>query len=99
MSDLVWEEPPAPIGGGKYRWHKYADVAEQLKAKPGEWARVGEFDRDSRAGTLSQTIRLGRDAFGPRGSFEATVRTIKSGRVGESIVHVFARYIGAPNSS
>ena len=93
MSDLVWEDPPAPIKGSA-KWHRYADVAESLKAKPGQWARVGEFTQPSQAGGLSSRIKSGRDAFCPRGSFESTMRTIKSDRAGQRIIRVYARYVG-----
>ena len=85
MTELKWEEPPpaarGPLG--------YEETAQQLKAKPGQWAIVATFPRRSNAGTLSHNIRIGRTAaWQPAGDFEAVSR-----KVGEE-VRVYARYLG-----
>lgn len=48
---VTWEEPP-PAQRGRYDW---AAIAAQLRAKPGEWAKV--FDRDLTS--VVNAIRIG----------------------------------------
>lgn len=84
MSDtLIWEQPPARRGaaGGT---DKYDALTEQLKSRPGQWARVPEH-LVSKPLALASSIRYGKTkAFQPEGSFEASAR-------GE---FVYARYVG-----
>ena len=39
-------------------------------------------------------VRQGRSGFEPKGAFEATSRTIKSGVEGQKVIHLYARYVG-----
>ena len=94
MSDLVWEEPPPPISGGTKATPKYAAIAEKLKARPGVWARIAVFARSSLVAAPMIAVRQGRSGFSPKGAFEATSRTIKSGQEGQKVIHLYARYVG-----
>lgn len=49
-SQVEWEEPP-PARVKRYDW---GEIAEQLRARPGEWAKVFENDKTS----LVTAIRL-----------------------------------------
>jgi hypothetical protein len=89
MTELKWEEPPHADqrrpGGAK----RHAEVAAQLKSRPGEWARVAAFDKDTRSRTYAHYIRRGGlAAYRPDGSFEAVSRTV------DGEYRVYARYVG-----
>jgi hypothetical protein len=64
-------------------------LADTLRAKPGEWANLGE-----RSSSVAYNIRKGQGAFAPEGSFEATTRATKGNRA-----LVYVRYIGAPEEA
>lgn len=87
-SVVRWEDPPParnnyPRGVGHSRW---AGVADELRARPGVWALLGEH-----AAGLSTHIRLGQMlCFAPSGDFDAVSRVV-DGRV-----LVYARYLGDP---
>jgi hypothetical protein len=91
-----WEEPPhSPRVGcaGKQFSHKWTALAEQLQARPGEWAIV-----DPRAGYAGQRlyavaygIRRGMTvAFSPGGEFDAAVRRV------DGVDVLYVRYVGEP---
>lgn len=81
-----WGEPPAGRKGGG---RAHAPIAVVLKSKPGEWARVGDYDSARISSQMAYVIRTGRlAAYAPAGSFEAV------GRLGE----VWARYVGEPDA-
>jgi hypothetical protein len=64
---------------------RHLAIAEALRARPGEWARV---ERDGNAG-LAHHIRNGKiKPYQPAGVFEATSRRTPAG------VDVWARYVG-----
>lgn len=88
MVKIVWEEPEGRSRGVRASRYHWAEIAEQLKSKPGEWAMVGE-NLPLGSGTY---INMGRiRAFQPSGSFEATTR----GRTEDGKAKkVYARYIG-----
>lgn len=72
---------------------KYLEQAEQLKARPGDWALVFEGVSQStgnnvRKGTLA--------AFRPEGAFEVATRNQRrpDDGVGDSVVDVYVRYVG-----
>jgi hypothetical protein len=73
---------------------KWRPVADQLRARPGQWAVIAEGAiRDQNQ--LLGYIRSGSGPFAPRGSFEASQRTDPDtvslhGRTGK----VYARYVG-----
>lgn len=88
MSTLVWEEPPDK-GVSKQVWHK--DVARELEANPGRWARVGSYATSNSASAVALQIRQGKiSAYEPPGAFEAAARTVNSEP------RVYARYLGDP---
>lgn len=75
-------EPPAPKNTPPLV--DWEPTAAQLRARPGEWAKVYTHDSTPRAGALAQTIRGGRaNAWKPVGAFEARARGLD----------VWARYV------
>lgn len=69
--NIVWQDPPAD---GRSRW---AEVANALRARPGQWALVASGASSS----LATQIRSGRRvAFRPARSFEATSRKRPDGK-------------------
>lgn len=87
MSEVVFETPPAVVRKGRTPDSKYVEIAQQLMARPNEWAIVLERGHQ----TTAARIRSGRiAAFRPKGKFEATAReTDEQGRC-----KVYARYVG-----
>lgn len=62
-SALDWEEPPPP----RSRRYDWAAIAEQLRARPLQWAKVFDHDRAS----LATAIRIkGISALNPDDGFE-----------------------------
>lgn len=93
MSDEVlrWEAPPERHGNAApAKPLKYQAAADQLRAKPGEWAVLAEGKTPSSAGGLAARIRRGVGAFAPAGSFEAR----QIGPASGSVSKVYARYVG-----
>lgn len=65
---VEWEDPPEKV---RYDWEA---IAKQLRARPGEWAKVFEQDR----ATLVNAIRLGGiTAIKPDKGFEWKTRNNK----------------------
>lgn len=82
MDELVFEGPPPPRASRP----ELREVAQALRARPGEWARVGQFVQ---ADMLAANIKRGKPVvFAPKGSFEAVSRRIN----GEFFL--YARYVG-----
>lgn len=88
--ELEWTPPPKMPK--PYRRHQ--QIAEELRNRPGQWAKVGTFDNTRYAYTITRAIREGtwpgkngkENWYGPAGTYEAT-----------HIKHdVYARYVG-PN--
>lgn len=80
------ELPPANFGRKNPLHTKYAGIADELKANPGEWGLVGENLPTS----LSYAIRNDTQAaFRPAGHYESTVRNTTRNRS-----DIWARYIG-----
>lgn len=70
MGDLIWEDPPAAVVN-RQRKTLYSAVAEQLRSRPGVWAKLpGERTKGTAAG-LAQNIRRGAMKDFPKGQFEA----------------------------
>lgn len=83
--------PAAPRRSVRHR-----EVAEALRAKPGEWAPVGVYSGVQSAHTISRLIRGGSGsvvAYLPAGSFEACTERGSDG------VRVYARYVGGAGAS
>ena len=88
-SSLVWEEPPASRGGrGVSAYQK--QIADELKARPGEWAKVATGKTND---GLASAIRRSTGAAFRDGLYEA-----RSVKVGEKNFDVYARYV-SPNES
>lgn len=81
MSDagIVWEEPPAAHT-------KWATIAEALRSRPNEWAKVAS---DVWPATAT-SIKTGRAAGFTVGEYE----TRSVGIPGSQKANIYARYIG-----
>jgi len=91
MVDIDWREPP-PDGrdGSVGRPSKWAPIAEELKKKPGEWARLKENVRD---GTVTRFKNGTVKAFAE--GFEVVSRRIEGDNEGPPyMVDIYARYVG-----
>lgn len=90
---IRWEDPPlsrSRNGGRPADTYssRYQAIADQLRARPGEWALVDEFEGIHNRG-LATKIRLGSMlCFTPAGDFEAVARR------GRGMVRTYARYLG-----
>jgi hypothetical protein len=86
---IAWEEPPADGRGQHERIAPWPEIADALKARPGEWARVTEGQKATTARTLAYRINTGKFvSFRPAGAFEAVSRKQGDG------TFVYARYVG-----
>lgn len=75
-------ELPVTTGRDPNAWQ---NEAAELKARPGQWARVATKQTTSSAGTLASRIKEGQiRAFIPAGHFQAVIRGMD----------VWARYVG-----
>lgn len=89
---IRWEKPPPsrrlggyPVGQGKSRW---AAVAEELRAHPGEWALIAESPLGVNGGLATQ-IRMGHMVcWSPAGDFDAETRRA------DGVRKVWACYVG-----
>jgi len=80
---VEWKNPPEPISG--VGSHKWASIADELRAAPHVWALVAE----DISASLSTHLRNGRTTGWPKGDFE--IRSVTSTR---PRVDIYARYIG-----
>lgn len=77
--------PLPPDGRARRKGNKWVEIADQLRARPGEWAIVDTFGNRNAASPTSRRIRLGLlSAFRPAGEWESTTRG----------ADVYARYVG-----
>lgn len=83
--ELTWEEPPS-VRGGRATSKVHAQIAEQLKSKPEQWAKVGAGVKND---GLATSIRRSLGANFRDGKYEA--RSVKLEGGGYDI---FARYMG-----
>ncbi|WP_405775896.1 hypothetical protein [Streptomyces sp. NBC_01538] len=87
MDDLVFEDPPAPRKTNP----AYEAVAEALRKRPREWARVGAFPS---ASMIACNIKRGRPkVFEPAGAFDAVSRKVED----ETVLYV--QYVGETKDS
>lgn len=85
MTEIVFENPP----GLTSRLRDWTAEANQLRARPGEWAHVSTRNTRQAAAGAAMNIRRGNlNPFNPPGAFEAISRTVG----GE--FRVYARYVG-----
>lgn len=90
---LRWEQPPNRRRSKAERW---TPVADELRARPGEWAVIEETGGNSTtASATAQYVKKGEGPFGPAGAFDAISRTTKDDG-GRHHVMVYARFVGAP---
>lgn len=88
---IRWEEPPpARSGGGRPRRSssRWDSVAEELRARPGQYAVVAEGPGRT---LLDLAWRINRGlllSFSPPGAYETTTRQ------GPRVNAVYARYVG-----
>lgn len=88
-----WEEPPpnqARNGGRPVDTYtsRFTAIADELRARPGEWAVVEEIEGHRNRG-LATKIRLGSMlCFTPAGDFEAVARQA------DGITRTYARFLG-----
>lgn len=88
---LRWEQPG---DARRNAWDEtWRQVADELRAKPREWALIHESNRDEAPG-LTQNVKHGRGPFAPRGAFDAVSRTVTVD--GKKVFRAYARYVGDP---
>lgn len=81
---FVFEEPPAQRGGaGESPRNK--EIAEALRARPNEWALVGENEKND---GLAARIRSGKAKSFAEGKWQAKTR-----RNEDNTVNIWARYV------
>lgn len=70
------------------RTGKWAAIAAELRARPGEWAKVSTSTSNGTAYQIASQLRLGKyRPFQPAGQFEAVKRGFD----------VWARFVGEPS--
>lgn len=80
-SEVTWEDPP------KRERYDWGHIAEQLRSRPGEWAKIFDNDRSS----LATAIRIrGITALNPEKGFE--VRTANNTREKPRTCTMYLRY-------
>jgi len=82
---LTWEQPPPPASDHRTKWSL---VAEQLRARPGEWAIVAVRKDTGLAASMANNLRKGRYGGVTEGEFESASR-----KIGDEC-RVYLRYIG-----
>jgi hypothetical protein len=89
-STVIWEEPPPAT-------HRttLAGEAAELRANPGQWARVATFKSRTTARSVATGIKNNRLAAFRTGCFKVAVRTVNGSRQ----VHLYARFIPAVRTS
>lgn len=85
-TEVVWETPPERRAEGQRAWRP---IAEALRQRPGEWARVAEVSSQSSATSTATNIKRGRYAGLAAGEYESRSVTRKGGPH-----YVYARYVG-----
>lgn len=83
---LRWEDPPA--GRGRQVSLPWTVWARLLRRRPGQWARLREFNARSSAGNTANRIRKGGVAAFPPDQYEVASRRTETGSV------LYGRYIG-----
>lgn len=78
--EIVWEDPPPPTQHQRGKWEH---VLNQVKERPGQWARIAEYETVRPARALAHNLKRGhirkRD-----GEWEFSTRENR----------VYARYLG-----
>lgn len=94
-TDIIFEDlPETRQGGGHHRPSKHHKIAEQLRERPKEWARVHISASRSGADSTAHQIRVAiLRAYSPPSAFEAKARTVDGQH------RVYARYVGEGGES
>jgi len=93
LTRIQFEEPPARTNR-PLKKTKHEIIADKLRKRTGEWARIGSYVAPSSSNSIAHQIRKGRiSAYAPTGSFEAVSRTVEGKHI------VWARYIGGGESA
>lgn len=80
---IVWEEPrPKTRGGRNSLVERLQPALDQLRAKPGAWARIASYESKSAAGSAAKSMRKRTPGF----EFEA--------RNGDGHSRLYARFVG-----
>jgi hypothetical protein len=88
---LTWEEPPRPGSNARV---DHTSTVRKLKARKGEWARIGEYASSSSSASAAYQIRNAElGPYSPVGAFESVSRKVDGG------YWVFARYVGEEKGS
>lgn len=82
---ITWEEPP-PSQRGRKLSPRLAAIADALKARPNEWAKVSEGETND---GLATSIRRGRAVAFRDGKYEA-----RSAKQEDRTYTIYARYLG-----
>ncbi|HEV2370748.1 MAG TPA: hypothetical protein VGS19_01150 [Streptosporangiaceae bacterium] len=89
-STLTWEAPPTATRSTNGDPDRFKAEANQLRARPGNWAVLTSVETGSQAYRLKKSISEGKlAAFAPAGSFE--VRSAKNG----DGIKVYCRFVKA----
>lgn len=89
IAEVTWEDPP--LGRGRYDWNQ---IAAQLRANPGQWAKVFEFDRTSVVNAVRQgSVRV----LSPELGFEVKTRNNVRGPV--RMCSMFMRWVDPKKAS
>lgn len=84
---IKFEDPPPPRRRGKKS--PFAEIAQELKASPGQWAVIAKYDKVDRPRAMVVAINSGRySIWEPAGHFEAVSRLV------EGEYCLYARYLG-----
>lgn len=90
VAGVTFEPLPHAQSGKGGRSTKHTAIAAELKARPGEWARIETSTSPNAASSMANHISGARlKAYAPAGSFEAVSRTV------DGEYRVYARYVGA----
>jgi len=90
MANIVFTDPPP--GPRRASAHPWDDIAEALRARPGEWALCL---RGVHSSYSSQIKRGALSAFKPAGAFEArSVSTLNTDENGKKTNDLYIRFVG-----
>lgn len=86
VSTLVSFEAPPASKGGRAESPRNREIAEALRANPGEWAKVAANEKND---GLAVRIRTGKAKSFAEGIWEATSR-----RNDDDTIDIYARFVG-----
>lgn len=78
-SGIEWSEPPTARRGKAAADQQYIAIADALKARPGQWAKIIDGSKDTSVVTKIKKGTLA--AFEPEGAFDATGRRSEDGYI------------------